>query len=398
MEIERRPQGDVLELRVTGRLDAMWAEHLLAVVTEAVREGSLRIRADLSGVVFLSSAGIGALVQAYRELAALHGAFWISTASDRVKKSLELVGLLEMLTKVPEAKAAGRILERDGATFHVTDAAPPPAVRVGLHGDPSLLVGCRFGPGDTTALPLTDVAFSVGVGALGETFADSRDRFGELLSVGDAAMVLPTDGSGAADFVLAAPEIQLLYGLSCSGPLSSPTRFEGRKGGSVRLGEVADAALELAGSESVALVVIGEPAGLVGAALRRSPATGAVAGAPFDFPDVRRWLSFTSESGGGRRTLLVAGVVTREPGRFSAFVRPFTKGTDLLGHLHGATFSLRHAPSRATNPAEATAALFESGSLRSVLHLLADDREGETELVRGTLWWAPFGSTLEAGS
>jgi anti-sigma B factor antagonist len=393
MEIRRTDTGDVLELAITGRIDAMWAEHLQAVVAEAVRAGSLRIRADLSGVTFLSSAGVGALVAAYREVSARHGAFWVTNLTDKLAKGLEIVGLLEMLTVVPEATVAVRLVERSGAFFHVKGSATPPPLRLEAFGSPELLEGCRFTERDGARVSLTGTEIAVGVGAFGDGFEDARERFGELVSVAGAAIALPTDGSGAADFLLSGhgdAEVQLLYGLTCTGRLSAPAWFEAKKGTGLAIGEVAATALSLAGTDGVGFVVSGEPTALVGAALKRSPAAGEAPGAPFDFPDVRRWLSFTSEGGGARRALLVAGVAAKRAGALGAFLRPFAKTPELVGHVHGATFVLRQAPPRAETTADAVAALFEQGAPRGVLHLLADDRAGETELSRGTLWYAPL--------
>jgi hypothetical protein len=152
------------------------------------------------------------------------------------------------------------------------------------------------------------------------------------------------------------------------------------------VGEIAATALSLSGADAAGFVVSGEPSALVGAALKRSPAAGEAPGAPFDFPDVRRWLSFTSEGGGARRALLVAGVVARRAGALAAFLRPFSGMPDLVGHVHAATFVLRQAPRRVETTADAVAALFENGVPRGVLHLLADEHAGETALSRGTLW------------
>ena len=62
MEITRNAIDGCMELTITGRLDSYWADHLDTGLTEAVREGHHRLRLNLSGVTFISSAGIAVLM------------------------------------------------------------------------------------------------------------------------------------------------------------------------------------------------------------------------------------------------------------------------------------------------------------------------------------------------
>ena len=58
MEIRKQRIGDVLELEIQGRLDGYWAEHLSQSLDDVVREGTRNLRLNLSGIIYLSSAGI----------------------------------------------------------------------------------------------------------------------------------------------------------------------------------------------------------------------------------------------------------------------------------------------------------------------------------------------------
>ncbi len=63
MEVTTQPAGDALEVSIKGRLDGYWADHLSQTLDHAVRQGSHRIRLNLSEVPYISSAGIGVVVQ-----------------------------------------------------------------------------------------------------------------------------------------------------------------------------------------------------------------------------------------------------------------------------------------------------------------------------------------------
>src|SRR5262249_42025644 len=167
------------------------------------------------------------------------------------------------------------------------------------------------------AFPASTIA--VGLGAFGHEFADCRNRFGEFLAVAGAAAYLPTDGTNVPDYLVAAetfvPEVQVLYGLVAEGAFAYLARFEANKeAGAVRLTELIDACLEIAGAETAGVVMVAETAGLIGAALRRSPtsptpiANGKPEPMPLAYPQVREWLSFTAERAHARSLALVAEV------------------------------------------------------------------------------------------
>jgi hypothetical protein len=140
------------------------------------------------------------------------------------------------------------------------------------------------------------------------------------------------------------------------------------------------------------VVLVAESAGLVGAALRRSPAVDAAA---FQYPEIRTWLSFSTERLYARSLALVAGVASTAPSSpFASLLRPLGEAADLSGHFHAAAFSYRPLPQGAIDLKSTVTSLFESENLQGVLHLLADDRQSagpqQSEFVRGACWLGPI--------
>ena len=66
-----------------GRLDNYWTEHLRSNLEELIRSGAHRLRLNLSEVPFLSSAGIGLLVQFHNQLKGIGGSLVVTNPSDR---------------------------------------------------------------------------------------------------------------------------------------------------------------------------------------------------------------------------------------------------------------------------------------------------------------------------
>jgi hypothetical protein len=239
----------------------------------------------------------------------------------------------------------------------------------------------------------------VGLGAFGSGFQDCKERFGEFLAVAGAAAYQPGDGSNAADFMLgsqtAFPEVQTLYGVVAEGSFSKMARFESiDPADPIALTSLGEAALELTGTDAAWLVIVAESAGLSGVSLRKSPVSGGGV-ALFDHPEIRNWLSFTTERAHVRSLVIATGVVTR-PGHdeLAALVRPFSRNAKVHGHVHAAAFSYRPMPHGLIELDDTIHAIFEKETIAGVLHLIGDDRESarvsESEFLRGACWVAPI--------
>jgi anti-anti-sigma factor len=406
MEITKHPLDDTLELRVKGRLDGYWADHLASGLEEVVREGAHRISLNLADVTYISSAGIRIILQFYKQLRGIHGSLAVSCPSEPVKRVLELSGLQDLLLSRIEAPGLvspvpSRVtqLDRETATYEVFELAPGASLRCRAVGDPLLLDGCRFREEHCRGISFPGSTFAVGLGAIGNDFEDCRSRFGEFLAVAGAAAYLPTDGTNVPDYLVTAgtfvPELKVLYCLACEGQFARLVRFEARKdSGSVKLAELTDACLEVAGGEVAGLAMVAESAGLVGAALRRSPALQETAAAPFGETQIRDWLSFTAERAYARSLAVAVGVCAKvRHEAIASQLRPMRSGNGLTGHFHAAPFSYRPLKKNEIDLKTTVGALFEAETVRDVLHLIGDDRDisgaGQSEFVRGACWIGP---------
>jgi len=406
MEITRSVNDGIVELVVVGRLDGYWADHLDAALTDAIREGHHRLRLDCSQVSFLSSAGIGVLVKFHKELARINGSFSVVNPSKPVSTALRITRLIDVLVgpaRADDAVAAlerpARRIERDGAGFDVYDLAARTPLTCRTVGSAVPLSTGAFADEHCVTLESLSPAFAIGVGAFGDSFADCRTRFGELLSVAGATAYQPADGTNVPDYLLGtgalAPDVRVLYCLACDGPFSHLIRFETlQPGATIGLARLLAACLEAANARSIGIVVVAEAAWLVGASLRRSPAERLEDADFFAHPGIRTRLTFTAEPAFARTVALAAGVVTRPAAgeNTAAQLRPI--GADCLGHLHAAAFRFRPIRKGPIDFAQTVSGLFEADQLLGVLHLLHDERgaagAGESELVRGACWVGPI--------
>ncbi len=434
MQITKQLRGETVELKVEGRVDGYWADHLAAAVDQEIRQGSHHIQLDLSRVAFLSSAGIGTLVRLYKDLKSIQGSFAVSNCSRNVLKVIQLSKLEDVLvakampeslppneaTESPKVEApaprAIRQIESCGAIYEVYPLAPGSKLECRRLGNASLLERCGFAKEHCRTLQFSDSTFAIGLGALGEHFEDCQGRFGEFIAAGGAVAYLPTDGTNVPDFLLAGgttlPEVQVCYGIACHGanpqPFSALIRFEAKKNGEpVALSLLLESCLDLFNAQQIGIVMIAESAGLIGAALRRSPVVAASEPNAFQFPRIRDWLSFTAERAYTKSVVLLAGIAVRgSAGALAPVIRPFPNASSselaVAGHFHAAAFSYRPVQRGQIDLKASIKTLFEGQALEGILHLLSDDRalsgSGQSELVRGACWIAPISNITAEGA
>lgn len=403
MEITSRPAGDAIDVLLKGRLDGYWADHLSQSLEETMRQGHHHIRLNMTEVRYLSSLGIRVLILFHKRTQAIQGTLIVSEASAAVRKVLEMVGLATELMPpagpgaVPLAPIhADRVHESESAVFDVFPLGSGDPLQCEVLGRPSLLAGRGFGAEDCQKLSCPENSFALGLGAFGQQFSECQERFGEFLAVAGAAAYQPSDGSNFPDFLVAEgsliPEVQVLYGATCRGSFSTLARFEcSPHHSAVGLSELANAALEISGEERVGMVCITESAGLVGASLRRAPVNGTGDAELFQYPEVRRWLSFTTEPAFTRALAVVVGFASRSSaGPLGEFMRPLSRTKPVVGHFHAAAFSYRPLQRGVIDLNKTVHSLFEQENLQGILHLISDDRVAvgvsESEFVRGACW------------
>ncbi|HEX8153487.1 MAG TPA: STAS domain-containing protein, partial [Thermoanaerobaculia bacterium] len=393
----------LVHLRLSGRLDNHWSQSLDEALHEVAREGARHVRLDFSGVTYLSSAGAAVLLKHHRDAAALHGSLQISAASERARNTLRRMGFVELLiagasTRALPAKTFSIPLPLDSerATYEsrVLDGRKS---ECSVTGNPEL--GARA---QSTPISIYRDVYALGVGALGANHEECRDSFGEFAAAAGAAAYMPTDGTTTPDYMLSTvglvPSVHALYAIAFRGSPSHQLRFESTTpDAGVPLSDIVRACSSLAGTATVGIVMAADIAGLVCARLRRSPAREE--GVSFEFPAVRKWLSFTPEREFARFSSLVVGVASSSPPpSLAPFLRPI--GDDVQGHFHAIVTAFRSLPRGKLPVGEIVSAWLQPRSVISVVHLLRDARTrdasglsigaGESEFQRGACWIFPI--------
>ena len=96
MTINVERDFELVTLEITGRLDTTTAPNLESVINE-LPEDTKELIFDMSGVEYISSAGIRVLLGAYKKMNLNNGIMRIEKANDMVREVFEMTGLLELL-------------------------------------------------------------------------------------------------------------------------------------------------------------------------------------------------------------------------------------------------------------------------------------------------------------
>lgn len=90
-------ENNVMVLKVEGEVDAHTARDLSKTLTDLLGQGHHRIVIDVSGMTFISSAGIRAILYTHREAVRLGGKVRLVGPTDQVRRIFEIVGFFELL-------------------------------------------------------------------------------------------------------------------------------------------------------------------------------------------------------------------------------------------------------------------------------------------------------------
>jgi anti-anti-sigma factor len=392
-------------LKCSGRLDANRAGYLNEYIDKLVREGHYLIALDMTGIEYLSSAGIRSLITQSKNLQTVSGCFYISAMSDNVHEVLKLVGMAEMLSKhdhkvgtKTKPEHPHRSFNAHGFSFSDAPLNEKASMEITLYGKPEKVMHSDFKVEDARLFQAEEQIFSIGLGAIGESYEECRERFGEYLVAGKNMAYIPGDGSQKPDYIVSSGlligKLTELYGMHFKGEFSHILHFERTDAiNGIGVSQLTENISQLTGYDHYVLVMIAESDGLTGTSLNVSPVDGARI---FTYPEVIEAVRFTTEPVYEKmQTLSIGYITTKGEDTSTPFVRSLTPGSSTKGHIHTAVFPYIPINKNSIDLYETIDVMFNT-SLIDLLHLTNDSREikgiGESRFIQGFCWVAPVHS------
>jgi len=351
----------------------------------------------MHGVQYLSSAGIRILVNQYKKIKKIGGLFCLADLSAAVAEVLDMVGMSTMLTeREAEPIDTGNVVAQftEVATYRFENEVLSDESMTALFiGNPGLSLTSGYLPADNHKIKGAVNRYGLGIGAIGDGFADCKDRYGEYLSLGNALVYKPTDGSKIPDYALKSgnlnPEINALCSLQAEGSFSNKITFDPTGvSTSISMKDIIAGFAKTTGFQRFVFFAIAESEGLIGVSLTAPPVDGKLL---FEFPGIRDHINFTTEPAYAKMLTLSLGFCYLNPDeRLKSYLRPDKPGSDFYVHIHTAIFPFQSLPKKANSAEELILHIFDSSIVQDVMHLVNDSREivglGDSSFKQGVAW------------
>ena len=105
MDIKIRTVEQIVVVELDGKIDSKTAPQVQAQISPLVQRGS-RIVLDMTGVTYMSSAGLRLLVAAHRQVADSNGKLALAGLAERVRDTMSITGFLPFFTIYDTVQAA----------------------------------------------------------------------------------------------------------------------------------------------------------------------------------------------------------------------------------------------------------------------------------------------------
>ena len=102
--VEQR--GSISIVAISGSIDALTADRLVAALGETLRAGQTRVVADFAGVEYTSSAGLRVLLTTLKDARQRGGDLRLAEIRPNVRQVLELSGFTSILKCYPDVQGA----------------------------------------------------------------------------------------------------------------------------------------------------------------------------------------------------------------------------------------------------------------------------------------------------
>jgi len=106
METQVEQKGDVVVVRVEGRLDAASSPQLEQKIMAIIDQGHFKIVLNLQGVEYLSSAGMRLMLSVSKKLKHLEGKLVVCNLGDDVMQIIRMAGFHQVLDFYPNEEVS----------------------------------------------------------------------------------------------------------------------------------------------------------------------------------------------------------------------------------------------------------------------------------------------------
>jgi anti-anti-sigma factor len=387
-------QEAVERLTLEGRIDSITAREVETLFKDAIMNGKRLIVADMTGVNYVSSAGLRVFITFQKELKKAGGEICFLNTADIVFSVFKISGLTDIfrfLSSEEEAKTFTEdALKRTQETMEVP--AGPIEMRVlsktlrqghlSVIGSEEKLLCAGYSEADVETVRASDLHSATGLAALGNAYEDYKDYFGETAVIDGNIFVYPALKRSAVDFIIHSEGEQgilhhFLYGFSFQGELSHVASFE-PKDGFFTLDDLVDAVFLLASSNIVGITAIFESKGVLGMRLKKVPIRethGKTEKDIFSRDSFTEWIDYSIEPEDIYNLVVLTGIAVKDGGAVRGEAEKIIPREGRF-HIHGVVFDKKPFNKAIDNFTHEIKRVVTEMEPQRVLHLLGKTRIG----------------------
>lgn len=199
-------EGNVIVVSACGRLDGFGAEKVDELLRSSLHEGDRAVVIDMSGVDFMSSAGLRFFQSLYITMKERSGRVAVAGVGEYVHKIFAMGGFLRVIEEYPDLAAAladlrpaGGEAEEAGGAF--SDRGGEGAI-LRYAGSLRAAYAGPFSEQAITAVPVPVGDYMAGIGAAAPDLEAAAPLVGEMLGIRGTVYTMPADGNLTPDYLL----------------------------------------------------------------------------------------------------------------------------------------------------------------------------------------------------
>ncbi|MRR17967.1 MAG: anti-sigma factor antagonist [Deltaproteobacteria bacterium] len=379
-------------ITVKGRIDALSASELQEVFQQLILAGGRLLLADLSGVHYISSAGLRIFILAQKELKKVGGEMILSGLSTQVLDVFKMSGFEKLFRIVPQPDALGNLVDADVETASgrriKTDQVSidyfekdVPAGSAFVIGSTDKMEKAAYGEADVVPVAASRMRWGCGMAALGDSFDDYRNLFGEAMVINGNFFYYPAVRHPSVDFLLRAHSdpraaYKFLHGFGVSGGDYRYLLSFKAENGSVDLASLLSAFLAVSKAKLIGVTVLAESKGLWGMNIRKPPVAALQSSAPesiFQSCSFPEWFDFPVEPAYAGSIVAATGIAAANPQALPGPLRSLFSGGAAF-HLHGGIFAKAPIGVNAADLDNELIRVFNELSAIKIQHLIGQSR------------------------
>lgn len=374
-----------------GRIDALSAPEIQKVFHQLVLEGSRVLLADLSGVHYISSAGLRVFIITQKELKKVGGELLFLGLMPQVMDVFRMSGFdklfrivaspddISALFRTTQTSASLQCIKTGDVSLEYVESDAP-AGSLFLIGSTDKMENAAYAEKDVVAVPASRMRSGCGLAALGESFDEYKNLFGEAMVINSNFFYYPAVRHPSVDFMLNAhadpsAQYKFLHGFGVSGDYQYLLSFKSEKG-ALDLASLINDFLSISRTNLIGITLLAESKGIWGMNIKRPPIleqrpTGSESiFASRLFPE---WFDFPVEPAHAGAVVAATGIAVRNPRDLpQAFGQLFSGGN--LFHLHGGIFDKAPISNNMRDFDRELARVFNELEVSKIQHLLGQSR------------------------